>query len=95
MDDAVDATILVMRKEETNGQIVHIGRSDSEIKIRQLAEELFRITGFYPKVKTEDAPEGSVKRRCPDVSKLTKLGFRPKVSLQEGLRRTYEWYSRN
>lgn len=95
VDDAVDATILVIQSEETNGRTVHIGRSDSEIKIKDLAKELFSITGFNPKVKLEKAPEGSAARRCPDVSTLSRLGFRPTTPLKEGLRRTYEWYKNN
>ena len=51
--------------------------------------------GPGPKVRLEEAPAGSAARRCPDVSKLAKLGFRPEVPLTEGLKRTYEWYRDN
>jgi len=95
VDDAVRATQLVMERDETNGQIVHIGRSDQEIRISELAKELFKVTGFSPKVRLEEAPAGSAARRCPDVSKLAKLGFRPEVPLTEGLKRTYKWYRDN
>ena len=95
VDDAVTATQLVMEEEKTNNDIVHIGRDDSEIKIIDIANELFNISGFHPKIKIEKEAEGTVKRRCPDITKLKKLGFRPKVNLKEGLKRTYEWYKKD
>ena len=95
VDDAVDATQLVMESDKTNGEIIHIGRDDGEIKIKELAEELFDIADFHPKIKLDKEAEGTVKRRCPDIAKLKKLGFNPKVSLKEGLERTFEWYQRD
>ncbi|MBI4451967.1 NAD-dependent epimerase/dehydratase family protein [Candidatus Woesearchaeota archaeon] len=92
VDDAVDATKLVMESEKTNGEIVHIGRDDAEIKIIKLAEELFDVANFHPKIKLEKEAEGTAQRRCPDITKLRKLGFKPKISLREGLKKTFEWY---
>ena len=38
---------------------------------------------------------GSVKRRCPDILKIKKLGFKPKIDLNTGLENTFEWYSKD
>ncbi len=95
VDDAVRATQLVAEREETNSEIVHIGRSDAEIRITDLAKRLFKLTGHNPRIKEEPPPEGSVTRRCPNVSKLAGLGFKPAVDLTEGLKQTYEWYRQN
>ncbi len=92
IDDGIRATQMIMESEETNGQTINIGRSDDEIRIIDVAKELFKIAGVSPKIKILPAPEGSVQRRCPKVEKLKRLGFRPEVSLREGLRKTYEWY---
>jgi len=92
VDDAVLATKLVMESEKTEGQTVHIGRSDGEIKIIELAKKLFDISGFHPKVSMQPAPEGSVMRRCPDTSRLKELGHDPRTSLDDGLKKTYHWY---
>ncbi len=92
VEDAVRATQLVMESEKTPAQTIHIGRSDGEIRIIDLAKKLFRIAKVNPKIKIEKAPKGSVARRCPDVSKLKKLGFKPAVSLEEGLKKTFNWY---
>lgn len=95
VDDAVDATKLVIESEKTNGKIIHIGRDDAEIKITELAEELFEIAQFHPKIKIETEAEGTAQRRCPDITKLKKLGFKPKVGLKEGLKKTFEWYKKD
>jgi len=92
IDDGVKATNLVMESDITNNQTVHIGRSDEEIKIIDLANMLFDISGFHPHVDIKPAPTGCVMRRCPDISKLSALGYRPKISLKEGVTKTYEWY---
>lgn len=94
IDDAVRATQIVMESEETNQKTIHIGRSDNEIKIIDLAKKIFEIAGSNPDIQVLDALAGSVKRRCPDTTKLNNLGFKPEVSLEEGLKKTYEWYNK-
>lgn len=92
IDDAVIATQLVMESEKTNGETIHIGRDDGEIAILDMAKTLFKVTNVNPKLDLINSPEGSVKRRCPDITKLKKLGFVPIISLEEGLKKSYEWY---
>jgi len=92
VDDDVRATQLIMEDPSTSGQTYNIGRSDEEIQIIELAKALFKIADFYPEIDIKPAPIGSVMRRCPDVTKISGLGFKPQVSLNEGLKRTYDWY---
>jgi len=93
VEDAVRATKLVMESEKTNAETINVGRSDGEIKIIDLAKRIFKIADFEPEIQVLPAPKGSVKRRCPDVSKLSKLtGFKPGIGLDEGLKKTFEWY---
>lgn len=92
IDDALKATKLVMESKETNGQTIHIGRSDDEIKILDVAKKLFKMAGINPSLDVKPAPAGSPKRRCPDTTKLRKIGFTAKTSLDYGLRKCYEWY---
>lgn len=95
IDDAIKATRKVAEVEGTSGEIIHVGNSDEEIKIIDLARRMFALSDFYPTVESLPAPEGSVKRRQPDISKLVQLtGFRPQVSLNEGLLKTLEWYKK-
>ncbi len=92
MDDGIRATQLIMENPGTNGQTIHVGRSDAETKIVDLARKLFEIADVDPKIEIRPAPEGCVMRRCPDTTKLQGLGFSPEVSLEDGLRQTYAWY---
>jgi len=94
ISDAVDATIAAMESEATNsGEIIHIGR-DEETQIEVLAEKLCDIADFHPKLKHVQAPSGSTNRRCPDISKARNLlSYEPRVGLDEGLKKTFQWYS--
>ncbi|GGU41188.1 NAD-dependent epimerase/dehydratase family protein [Lentzea flava] len=96
VDDAVEAVVGLMRTDEAVNQIVHIGDDTAETNIGELAELVLKISGHAPVVHRADAPPGSVARRCPDLTLLRGLtGYRPKVSLDEGVRRTFDWYRAN
>lgn len=92
VDDAVAATELVM-KAAKDGDIVHIGTQD-EIAIMELAKKVCDVANLHPHFEVLPSPEGSVSRRCPDITKLRSLGFEPAVSLNDGLKKTYEWYKK-
>tara|TARA_R110002110_G_scaffold148764_1_gene339912 strand:+ start:1382 stop:2290 length:909 start_codon:yes stop_codon:yes gene_type:complete len=80
IDDAVEATISVMRCDEAKNQIVNIGNEKEEVKILDLAKKMLNFSDYDVKIEIEDAPSGSVSRRCPDISKLRELiGYYPKV----------------
>ena len=64
-----------------------------EITIRELAEILVRTVGKRLTIDAKPATAGSPARRCPDMTRMAALtGYRARVSLEEGLRRTYAWY---
>ncbi len=94
IDDAVKAMIMVMESKKTDGRTYHIGTSE-ELKIRDLAKNLFKVAGWKPRrVKSDSAPFGSVQRRCPEIKQIKKdVGWEPKTKLAEGLKKTYEWYA--
>jgi nucleoside-diphosphate-sugar epimerase len=91
--DGVKATVAVMETNETDKQIIHVGNSNEEIKIIDMAKLLLKIANYNVGITIKDAPEGSVKRRCPDTEKLKSLtGFFSQVNLEHGLALTYKWY---
>jgi len=93
IDDAVEASILVMRKEECNGQVIHVGNSKEEITIIELAEKMLQLSSSEASIQIKKGPAGSVKRRCPNTAKLKRLtGFEAKVDLLEGLKISIDWY---
>ena len=94
--DAVLAMQLLMDSSATDGQpieTVHIGDVE-EITMVDLAEKLFAIAVWRPQeLDIKNSPEGSVKRRKADITKIqTLVGWKPEVPLEGGLRQTYEWY---
>lgn len=97
ISDAVRAMRMLMESPKTDGQpieTVHIGDFE-EILMKDLAEKMFKVTGWKPKLlDIKNSPPGSVKRRLADVSKLQALtDWKPEVSLEDGLKMTYDWYA--
>lgn len=93
IDDTIRATQLIMESDKTNGEIIHIGNNKEEISILDLAKKMFDLFDFHPKLEIHEAPKGSVLRRLPDLTKIKNLiGFEAEISLDEGLKRTMEWY---
>jgi len=99
INDAVKAMTMLMDSSETDDQpieTVHIGDT-REIKISDLAELMFEVTGFRPsQIKKEASLPGSVSRRLADIGKINKLvGWQPQTPLAEGLKLTYDWYMKH
>ena len=93
IDDAVKATVAIMRNSSCNGEVIHVGNSKEEVAISDLAKLMLEIDNKNTELKIENAPDGSVKRRCPDTSKLKdKTGFEAQISLKEGVSKSMEWY---
>jgi UDP-glucose 4-epimerase/UDP-glucuronate decarboxylase len=92
VDDAVDAVVRLMSTDDAVGEIVHIG-SETETIIADLAELILRLAAFSPDIQVLPAPPGAVVRRVPDLTKLRALtGYEPRVTLEEGARRTFAWF---
>jgi nucleoside-diphosphate-sugar epimerase len=93
IDDAVEAIEAVMTSTKTDGGTYHIG-THVETGIKDLIEVMFDILEWHPKqLDIQTSPEGSVKRRLPDVSKIKQhTGWEAKTELEEGLKKMIEWY---
>lgn len=91
--DAVEAVTRLMATEGAWGKIVNIGNDTEETTVGDLLALILKIADFSPRIQPLPAPVGSVARRCPDLTRLRALtGFAPKVSLESGVRETFEWY---
>lgn len=93
IEDAVEFTIRACENTNTSGEILHIGNSKEEIKIRDLVCKIAGLIHRDIKVnELEDTP-GSPERRCPDIRKIVKMtGYSAKFSLDDGIRKTFDWY---
>ena len=99
IEDAVQAMQMIMDHPITDGDEVHtfhIGDRE-EITMRELAEKMFEVTGWKPSGLTiNSSPEGSVKRRLADITKIrTLIGWEPTMGLMRGLKETFDWYTAN
>lgn len=72
---------------------VNLG-NPKELKIIDFANMILKFTGSRSKISYKPLPQDDPKQRRPDISKAKKeLGWSPEVDLQEGLRKTIEWFS--
>jgi UDP-glucose 4-epimerase len=99
IDDMVEATARAIERTEANGQIINVG-NDQEITIRDLAELMHEISGVggepnieYVAYESFSRDYQDVLRRVPDLTKQRELlGFEPRIGLEEGIRRLWDWY---
>ncbi len=71
---------------------VNIG-NPQEMTIKEMAEQVIRLTGSKSKIIFRELPEDDPKIRQPDISKAKKLlDWEPKVCFEEGLKKTIEWF---
>ena len=91
IDDFVRGFNILLKKGR-NKNIYNIGTQD-EIKILQLIQKLVKISNKKLIIKKTKEKLGSTPKRCPDIKKISKLGFKPKINLDVGLKKTFEWYS--
>lgn len=94
IDDAVKMTIKLCTSKKAGNEIFHIGNSNEEIKIVDLAKTIALVMGKDIRINELDNTPGSTKRRCPSIKKMQKfIKFNPQISLKEGIIKTFKWYS--
>lgn len=93
IDDFIDGLMIVLKKGEHLG-IYHIGTME-EITIGKVAVEVGKYFGRRVTIVPGKLAKGSTPKRCPDITKLKKLGYKPKVPFSKGLKITAEWYDKN
>jgi len=92
VDDCAEGILLATERYESQDPL-NLG-SAQEISIKDLASTIARLTGFTGDIRWDATMPDGQPRRCLDVSRArAELGFEAKTSLQEGLRRTVEWYA--
>jgi UDP-glucose 4-epimerase len=93
VNDFVDGLLKIVEKGE-HRNVYHIG-TEEEITIRRLVELIFEWFGREAEIIASTAPLGGTLRRCPDIKKLSALGFAPKVGLGKGISEIAAWYVAN
>ena len=78
--------------EGAAGGIYHLG-TQHEVEIREVVRLLGQALGVQVNVVPGPLQVGGTKRRCPDITKLSALGYTPQVGLEDGLGRAARWYA--
>lgn len=85
IDDVIDALVAAATAPEIDQSIINVG-SGSELSIRELARRIEKVTGRKAEKIESPSQEGGVSRLVADISLARgKLGFRPKIGIEEGL----------
>ncbi len=96
VDDAVSMLSIAAEDERCKNETINVGSLEGEISIEELAKEIISAVGKDLKIYPQQDTAGSPSRRCPDMTKTVQLtGYKAKISLEEGIRRTFEWYKPN
>ena len=92
MDDLIEGIYRLLMSDYA--QPVNIG-NPSEITIKQFGEEIIKLTGTQQKLVYKPLPQDDPKQRQPDIALARQLlGWEPKVSREEGLKITYEYFKK-
>ena len=93
VDDLARAIMVCLEKYDSDEHI-NIG-TGSDLTIKDLAEKIAEISGFKGEIIWDSTKEDGTLRKLLDIQKITKLGWKPEVSLEQGIKSTIDWYLKN
>lgn len=93
VDDLADACVFLMENYDykDTGELVNIGMGE-DVKIKELVGIIREVVGFDGMIEHDLSKPDGTPRKLLDILKIKSLGWEPKISLQDGIRKTYEWY---
>jgi nucleoside-diphosphate-sugar epimerase len=99
VDDMADASLFVLDlteaayRQKTRPMLSHINvGTGQDISIAELAELIARVTGFSGRIRYDRSRPDGTPRKLLDVSRLSALGWRSTIGLEDGIRQTYQWF---
>ena len=93
VDDLASACLLLMDKYDDD-VAVNVG-SGEEISISELAKLISEVIGYSGEIEFDSSKPDGTPRKLLENSRLSALGWTPKVSLRDGIKTTYEWFISN
>jgi len=90
VDDLADAVLYLLQGYDAE-PIVNIGWGE-DVTIRELAERVLSVVGYTGRVVFDSSQPDGAPRKLLDVTRLTSLGWRPQITLKDGIERTYAWF---
>ena len=93
VDDLADALVYLL-KNYSEASHVNIGVGD-DISIKDFAHKIKECVGYNGKLIFDTTKPDGMQRKVLDIGRITKLGWNPKISLDEGLAKYYTWFKEN
>ena len=93
VDDLAGACVFLMNNYNS-GEIINIGVG-TDLSILELANMIKECVDYEGNIVWDSLKPDGTPRKLLDVSKIEALGWKPKVSLVDGIKRTYDWYKEN
>jgi GDP-L-fucose synthase len=93
VDDLAEACLFLMENYNEPG-LVNIG-TGVDLSIQELAELIARIVGYVGGIKKDLTKPDGTPRKLMDVSKLTAMGWKARIHLEDGIRMVYEGYKKS
>lgn len=90
VDDLAEASLFLMEKYD-DSSIINVG-TGIDISIKSLAEKIKKVVGYTGKIAWDKSKPDGTPRKLLNVKKLHTLGWRHKIYLDAGLKKTYAWY---
>jgi GDP-L-fucose synthase len=93
VDDLAEACYVCMHQYD-EAEHINVGTGE-DVTIKQLAEIISNVVGFVGDVEWDTTKPSGTPRKVLDVNNIKSLGWEPKISLREGIEKTYKWYKEN
>jgi len=93
VDDLAEAVVMAANHYDSNLQL-NVG-TGIDLSISELAVKIAKATGYSGSIEWDISKPDGTPRKVLDVSRLKKLGWRPKISLDDGILSTVRWYKKN
>lgn len=90
VDDMAGAAVFLMLHYE-QPEIVNVGVG-ADVTIRELAELICRVTGFEGRLSFDASKPDGTPQKLLDVARLSGIGWRARIGLEQGIRETYRWF---
>ena len=93
VDDLAQACLVLLQHYDTH-ETINVGLGD-DMPIRELAETVASVVGFGGTIEWDSSKPDGMPRKLLDTSRINELGWKPQISLRDGVASTYEWYLAN
>jgi len=93
VDDLADGLLMLFEKYDGR-EIVNVGVGEDST-ILELAEKVKKAVGFFGEIRWDKSKPDGTPRKLLDVTRIRGMGWKPKVSVEDGIAATYDWFLKN